>query len=100
MQKKKVVRKKPAEQPGVPFSEKQVTKLFNTVVKRFTGRVMDPRSGTGQFQAMCGDHLLTTWFGPCEPTSEKARTDAAAHNAANPGHHALVIGPIICEENK
>ena len=79
------------------FNEQQLKRFATTVVRH----AMGPRAFNaalavkGQYQAVCGDHWFTTWFGPCRRTAAQARVDAAAHNAAT-GHNAWALGPLPC----
>ena len=80
------------------FTEQQLTKFATAIVRHAMGRqaFQAALAAKGKYQAVCGDHWFTTWLGPCRKTAAQARADAAAHNAANPGHHAWALGPLPC----
>jgi hypothetical protein len=85
---------------GFQVSESQLTRLLNTVAKRYTGLTL--QKGKGKYQAVCNSpHGLfgDSWIGPCRPALAAAKQDAKAHNAANPGHAAFALGPLLCIED-
>ena len=86
--------------PTITLSSTQLTKFANAAARHAMGaRAFNAAiKGRGRWQAVCGDHFWTTWFGPCRPTLKLAKADATAHNAATV-HHAFAIGPIICDDD-
>jgi hypothetical protein len=85
----------------IVFTEKKLARFVADVTRHAMGsRAFNAAlAARGRWQAMCGDHFWTTWFGPCRQTEKEAKADAKAHNAANPGHHAFVPpAPMICDD--
>ena len=70
----------------IVFTEKKLARFVADVTRHAMGsRAFNAAlAARGRWQAMCGDHFLTTWFGPCRQTEKEAKADAKAHNAANP----------------
>lgn len=103
---KKAKKTKRSGRPGgkkksstVAVSKKELARLVNTLVEKYTGMTLE--KGKGKYQAVCDrahGFLTNSWFGPCRPNQGQAQQDANAHNKANPGHHAFPLGPVICSD--